>query len=31
VARHIETMRELGVGHVLCWMNFGGLALDRIR
>jgi alkanesulfonate monooxygenase SsuD/methylene tetrahydromethanopterin reductase-like flavin-dependent oxidoreductase (luciferase family) len=31
VARHIETMRELGVGQVLCWMNFGGLAQDKIR
>jgi hypothetical protein len=24
-------MRDLGVGHVLCWMNFGGLPQDRIR
>jgi alkanesulfonate monooxygenase SsuD/methylene tetrahydromethanopterin reductase-like flavin-dependent oxidoreductase (luciferase family) len=31
VARHIETMRALGVGRVLCWMNFGGLPQDRIR
>ena len=31
VARHVETMRRMGVGHVLCWMNFGGLAQDRIR
>ena len=31
VARHIETMREMGVGQVLCWMNFGGLAQDKIR
>jgi alkanesulfonate monooxygenase SsuD/methylene tetrahydromethanopterin reductase-like flavin-dependent oxidoreductase (luciferase family) len=31
VARHVETMRALGVGHVLCWMNFGGLAQDRVR
>ena len=31
VARHIEHMRELGVGHVLCWMNFGGLPQDKIR
>jgi alkanesulfonate monooxygenase SsuD/methylene tetrahydromethanopterin reductase-like flavin-dependent oxidoreductase (luciferase family) len=31
VARHIETMRQLGVGQVLCWMNFGGLAQTRIR
>jgi len=31
VARHIEQMRSLGVGHVLCWMNFGGLRQDKIR
>ena len=31
VARHIEHMRDLGVGQVLCWMNFGGLPQDRIR
>jgi alkanesulfonate monooxygenase SsuD/methylene tetrahydromethanopterin reductase-like flavin-dependent oxidoreductase (luciferase family) len=31
VARHIATMRELGVGQVLCWMNFGGLPQNRIR
>jgi alkanesulfonate monooxygenase SsuD/methylene tetrahydromethanopterin reductase-like flavin-dependent oxidoreductase (luciferase family) len=31
VARHIAAMRELGVGQVLCWMNFGGLPQDRIR
>jgi alkanesulfonate monooxygenase SsuD/methylene tetrahydromethanopterin reductase-like flavin-dependent oxidoreductase (luciferase family) len=31
VARHIEAMRALGVGHVLCWMNFGGLPQERIR
>ena len=31
VARHIQTMRDMGVGHVLCWMNFGGLAQDKIR
>jgi alkanesulfonate monooxygenase SsuD/methylene tetrahydromethanopterin reductase-like flavin-dependent oxidoreductase (luciferase family) len=31
VARHIEVMRDMGVGHVLCWMNFGGLPQDRIR
>ena len=21
----------MGVGHVLCWMNFGGLPQDKIR
>ncbi|MGH7354479.1 MAG: LLM class flavin-dependent oxidoreductase [Candidatus Rokuibacteriota bacterium] len=31
VARHVEQMRSLGVGHVLCWMNFGGLPQDKIR
>jgi alkanesulfonate monooxygenase SsuD/methylene tetrahydromethanopterin reductase-like flavin-dependent oxidoreductase (luciferase family) len=31
VARHIEQMRQIGVGQVLCWMNFGGLPEDRVR
>ena len=31
VARHIEAMRQMGVGQVLCWMNFGGLPQDKIR
>jgi len=31
VARHIEAMRAMGIGQVLCWMNFGGLPQDRIR
>jgi alkanesulfonate monooxygenase SsuD/methylene tetrahydromethanopterin reductase-like flavin-dependent oxidoreductase (luciferase family) len=31
VARHIAYMRELGVGQVLCWMNFGGLPQAKIR
>jgi alkanesulfonate monooxygenase SsuD/methylene tetrahydromethanopterin reductase-like flavin-dependent oxidoreductase (luciferase family) len=31
VARRIETMRDMGIGQVLCWMNFGGLAQDKIR
>jgi alkanesulfonate monooxygenase SsuD/methylene tetrahydromethanopterin reductase-like flavin-dependent oxidoreductase (luciferase family) len=31
VARHIETMRALGIGQVLCWMNFGGLPQKNIR
>ena len=31
VARHIEYMRSIGVGQILCWMNFGGLAQDKIR
>jgi len=31
VARHVEAMRAMGVGQILCWMNFGGLPQDRIR
>jgi alkanesulfonate monooxygenase SsuD/methylene tetrahydromethanopterin reductase-like flavin-dependent oxidoreductase (luciferase family) len=31
VARHMARMREIGVGHVMCWMNFGGLAQDKVR
>jgi alkanesulfonate monooxygenase SsuD/methylene tetrahydromethanopterin reductase-like flavin-dependent oxidoreductase (luciferase family) len=31
VARHIESMRSIGVGQILCWMNFGGLPQDKIR
>ena len=27
----LKYMRELGVGQVLCWMNFGGLRQDKIR
>ena len=31
VAAKIAEMSDLGVGEVLCWMNFGGLAHDRVR
>jgi alkanesulfonate monooxygenase SsuD/methylene tetrahydromethanopterin reductase-like flavin-dependent oxidoreductase (luciferase family) len=31
VARHIREMQELGVGQVMCWMNFGGLSQDKVR
>jgi alkanesulfonate monooxygenase SsuD/methylene tetrahydromethanopterin reductase-like flavin-dependent oxidoreductase (luciferase family) len=31
VARKLAAMRAAGVGHVLCWMNFGGLPQERIR
>ncbi len=31
VARHLEQMRQIGVGQVLCWMNFGGLPEEKIR
>ena len=31
VARHMQAMRQMGVGQVLCWMNFGGLPRDTVR
>ena len=31
VCRHIEIMRDMGVGETMCWMNFGGLPQDKIR
>ena len=31
VAAKIAEMRDLGVGEVLCWMNFGGLPQARVR
>src|SRR5258705_3120470 len=31
MARHIEQMRDIGVGQVLCWMSFGGLPEDKVR
>jgi alkanesulfonate monooxygenase SsuD/methylene tetrahydromethanopterin reductase-like flavin-dependent oxidoreductase (luciferase family) len=31
VARKLEAMRALGVGHLLCWMNFGGLPQEKIQ
>ena len=31
VADKIDQLRRLGVGEVLCWMNFGGLPQERIR
>ncbi len=31
VARHMEEMRRLGVGQMMCWMNFGGLPQDKVR
>src|SRR5262249_30179595 len=31
VARHIEYMRSIGVGQILCWMTFGGLPQAKIR
>ncbi|OLC39645.1 MAG: hypothetical protein AUH81_01140 [Candidatus Rokubacteria bacterium 13_1_40CM_4_69_5] len=31
VAAKIEAMRAMGVGQLLCWMSFGGLAQDKVR
>jgi alkanesulfonate monooxygenase SsuD/methylene tetrahydromethanopterin reductase-like flavin-dependent oxidoreductase (luciferase family) len=31
VAAKLEEMRALGVGQVLCWMSFGGLAQPLVR
>jgi alkanesulfonate monooxygenase SsuD/methylene tetrahydromethanopterin reductase-like flavin-dependent oxidoreductase (luciferase family) len=31
VAERIEQLRRLGVGEVLCWMNFGGLPQHQVR
>jgi hypothetical protein len=31
VAQRVEEFRRLGVGEMLCWMNFGGLPHDRVR
>ena len=31
VARHMEDMRRIGVGQMMCWMNFGGLPQDKVR
>ena len=31
VARHIEQMRQMGVGQLMCWMNFGGLPEDKVH
>jgi alkanesulfonate monooxygenase SsuD/methylene tetrahydromethanopterin reductase-like flavin-dependent oxidoreductase (luciferase family) len=31
VAGKIAEMRDLGVGEVLCWMNFGGLSQAKVR
>ncbi|HEX7928070.1 MAG TPA: LLM class flavin-dependent oxidoreductase, partial [bacterium] len=31
VCRHMEAMQKIGVGQAMCWMNFGGLAQDKVR
>ena len=31
VRRKVEQLREIGVGELLCWMNFGGLPPEKVR
>mgnify|MGYP003694728731 CR=1 FL=1 len=31
VAERVDEFRRLGVGEMLCWMNFGGLPQDQVR
>jgi alkanesulfonate monooxygenase SsuD/methylene tetrahydromethanopterin reductase-like flavin-dependent oxidoreductase (luciferase family) len=31
VRRKIEQLREIGVGELLCWMNFGGIPPEKVR
>ena len=31
VRRRVEGLRELGVGQLICWMSFGGLAPEKVR
>jgi alkanesulfonate monooxygenase SsuD/methylene tetrahydromethanopterin reductase-like flavin-dependent oxidoreductase (luciferase family) len=31
VRRKIAELREIGVGELLCWMNFGGLPPEKVR
>jgi alkanesulfonate monooxygenase SsuD/methylene tetrahydromethanopterin reductase-like flavin-dependent oxidoreductase (luciferase family) len=31
VTRKMKQMEEIGVGQAMCWMNFGGLAQDKVR
>src|SRR2546422_467751 len=31
VAARVDELRRLGVGEMLCWMNFGGLRQERVR
>ena len=28
---HIAELQEVGVGELLCWMNFGGIPPDKVR
>jgi alkanesulfonate monooxygenase SsuD/methylene tetrahydromethanopterin reductase-like flavin-dependent oxidoreductase (luciferase family) len=31
VARKIADLDQVGVGEMVCWMNFGGLSPDNVR
>jgi alkanesulfonate monooxygenase SsuD/methylene tetrahydromethanopterin reductase-like flavin-dependent oxidoreductase (luciferase family) len=31
VARKVADLRDAGVGEMVCWMNFGGLPLDKVH
>jgi alkanesulfonate monooxygenase SsuD/methylene tetrahydromethanopterin reductase-like flavin-dependent oxidoreductase (luciferase family) len=31
VASEISELQRAGVGELVCWMNFGGLAIDKVR
>jgi alkanesulfonate monooxygenase SsuD/methylene tetrahydromethanopterin reductase-like flavin-dependent oxidoreductase (luciferase family) len=31
VAEKIKEMQQIGVGELMCWMNFGGLPQDKVR
>jgi alkanesulfonate monooxygenase SsuD/methylene tetrahydromethanopterin reductase-like flavin-dependent oxidoreductase (luciferase family) len=31
VAHKIADLDQVGVGEVVCWMNFGGLAPEQVR
>jgi alkanesulfonate monooxygenase SsuD/methylene tetrahydromethanopterin reductase-like flavin-dependent oxidoreductase (luciferase family) len=31
VTRKLKEMETIGVGQAMCWMNFGGLAQDKVR
>lgn len=31
VRRRIEELRAIGVGEMLCWMNFGGIPPEKVR
>jgi alkanesulfonate monooxygenase SsuD/methylene tetrahydromethanopterin reductase-like flavin-dependent oxidoreductase (luciferase family) len=31
VARKVARLQQIGVGEMVCWMNFGGIPPDRVR